>query len=119
MSELTTHILDLTHGEPADNVLIELYELQSSSKKWKLITSSKTNLDGRLNTPLLHGENFKNGTYEIVFHIGIYFQHKEVSLPNPPFLDTIPVRFNITDISSHYHVPLLISPWGYQIYRGS
>lgn len=119
MSGLTTHILDLSHGQPASNVLVELYALESSSKKWKLITSAKTNHDGRLNSPLLYADNFQNGTYELVFHIGAYFQQKEITLPNPPFLDTIPVRFNISDVSSHYHVPLLISPWGYQIYRGS
>ena len=117
MSGLTTHILDLTHGQPAGNVTIELYYL--SNKEWYLIKTAITNSDGRLDRPFLSAEEMKMGTYELNFHIGEYFRSKDMPLPDPLFLDQVPVRFGISNLNSHYHVPLLISPYGYQIYRGS
>ena len=119
MSGLTTHILDLTHGQPARNVLVELYRIHPASHDKVFITSAKTNLDGRMNKSLLEGEQLQSGTYEMIFHIGDYFKNLNVELTTPSFLDLIPVRFHLSDVSSHYHVPLLVSPWGYQIYRGS
>ena len=119
MSGLTTHILDLTHGKPAANVKIELYYSESSSSTWQLLQTAVTNADGRLDGPLLTGEDAKTGTYEIIFHIGDYFRNQSIELPEPPFLDQVPVRFGLASPASHYHVPLLVSPWGYQVYRGS
>ncbi|MED4228381.1 hydroxyisourate hydrolase [Neobacillus cucumis] len=117
MSGLTTHILDLTHGLPASNVTIELYSVSNAGRY--LLKTTVTNADGRLDQPLLSGEETKVGTYELVFHIGDYFRSKNLTLPDPLFLDIVPVRFGISNIESHYHVPLLVSPYGYQIYRGS
>lgn len=117
MAGLTTHILDLTHGTPANNVTIELYFYGEHA--WQLLASAVTNLDGRLSEPLLSKEDTKIGTYELVFHIGDYFRSTALELPELPFLDKVPVRFSIADVTSHYHVPLLVSPWGYQVYRGS
>ncbi|MDQ0226105.1 hydroxyisourate hydrolase [Metabacillus niabensis] len=117
MSGLTTHVLDLTHGQPAKNVKIELYYLQSG--KSTLLKSVATNEDGRLDSPLLLENEMKIGTYEIIFHVGDYFHSKSIDIPSPAFLETVPVRFGIANLESHYHVPLLISPWGYQVYRGS
>ncbi|MDR4947622.1 hydroxyisourate hydrolase [Neobacillus cucumis] len=117
MSGLTTHILDLTHGLPASNVTIELYSVSNAERY--LLKTTVTNSDGRLDQPLLSGEERKVGTYELVFHIGDYFRSKNLTLPQPLFLDIVPVRFGISNIDSHYHVPLLVSPYGYQIYRGS
>ncbi|CAH0197478.1 hydroxyisourate hydrolase [Peribacillus simplex] len=119
MPGITTHILDLMHGQPAENVTIELYFSESSTADWQLLQSAVTNTDGRLDAPLLNAENTKMGNYEIVFHIGDYFRNKSIELPDPPFLDQVPVRFGLSSPSSHYHVPLLVSPWGYQVYRGS
>lgn len=122
MSGLTTHILDLTHGIPASNVTVELYfqeEKKSTSLDWTLLKTAKTNYDGRLDQPLLSAKEMKIGIYELVFHIGDYFLSRKIPLPNPPFLNTVPVRFAIADTERHYHVPLLVSPWGYQVYRGS
>jgi 5-hydroxyisourate hydrolase len=117
MSGLTTHILDLTKGLPASNVIIELYSIFNGERH--LLKTAVTNSDGRLVQPLLSGEERKIGTYELVFHIGDYFRSKDLTLPDPLFLDLVPVRFGISNIDNHYHVPLLISPYGYQIYRGS
>lgn len=119
MSGLTTHILDLTHGKPAKNVVIELYFLNEDSTEWQLLKTTVTNSEGRLNSPLLSAEEVKIGNYELIFHIGDYFRNQNLELPDPPFLEKVPVRFGLADLLDHYHVPLLVSPWGYQVYRGS
>jgi len=118
MTRITTHILDLTHGTPASQVKIELF-IQEETLGWKHVKTTVTNEDGRLDDPLLTEEEMKIGIYELIFHIGEYFRRKDISLPDPPFLELVPVRFGISDINKHYHVPLLVSPWGYQVYRGS
>ena len=119
MSGLTTHVLDLTHGIPASGVRVELYCFEELSSGWKLIKTDITNSDGRLDAPLLSEESIKIGTYELIFHVGDYFRSKGTVLPDPPFLDQVPVRFGLGSLDSHYHVPLLVSPWSYQVYRGS
>lgn len=119
MSGLTTHILDLTHGKPAENVKIELFFLNEDSNTRQLIKKAVTNSDGRLDTPLLTGDEAKIGNYELIFHIGEYFSIQNIELPDPPFLEKVPVQFGIANLEAHYHVPLLVSPWGYQVYRGS
>jgi len=118
MSGLTTHILDLTHGKPANNVTIELY-IQDDASKWRKLKSAITNSDGRLDQPILSEEEMKIGSYELLFYIGDYFRKKKLELPEPAFLESVPIRFSISNEKSHYHVPLLVSPWGYQVYRGS
>jgi 5-hydroxyisourate hydrolase len=117
MSGLTTHVLDLSHGQPASNVKVDLFF--SEAQEWKFIKTVVTNSDGRLDEPLITENEVKIGTYELVFHVGDYFLNKNIELPNPAFLEQVPVRFGISDLERHYHVPLLISPWGYQVYRGS
>ncbi|PMC34785.1 hydroxyisourate hydrolase [Bacillus sp. UMB0899] len=117
MTGLTTHVLDLTHGIPAVNVVIQLLWLGDTGNS--LIKTVKTNGDGRLDEPLLSAEEMKNGEYELLFFIGDYFRGKELSLPEPAFLDKVSIRFGIAETNAHYHVPLLVSPWGYQVYRGS
>jgi 5-hydroxyisourate hydrolase len=84
-----------------------------------LVTSAKTNADGRCDGPLLADAALVAGVYELVFHAGGYLRASGVALPDPPFLDTIPIRFGIADVAAHYHVPLLVSPYGYSTYRGS
>jgi 5-hydroxyisourate hydrolase len=119
MAGLTTHILDLTHGIPANNVTIELFFQVDPSTEWKLIKTTVTNSDGRLDDPFLTEAEMIVGNYELIFHIGDYFRRIEVALPDRPFLEQVPVRFGLSDALAHYHVPLLVSPWGYQVYRGS
>lgn len=119
MSELgflTTHILDTARGCPAHNVAIELYKLDGDSRTHMI--SMTTNDDGRTNSPLIPKGQLVCGTYELVFSIGAYFKGH---LPDSehPFIDMVPIRFGIDDDTSHYHVPLLASPFGFSTYRGS
>ena len=117
MSALTTHILDTSLGRPAANVSVLLYKLEHAQKQ--LITQTQTNSDGRTNQPLLSGHAFEVGTYELVFEMAPYFANHYANLPNPMFLQDIPIRFSIAEPNSHYHVPLLVSPFGFSTYRGS
>ena len=115
---LTTHVLDTARGLPASGVMIELFQLGDGGPAVK-IASATTNADGRTDTPILPHESFSTGTYELVFHVGDYLRHNNFNVEAPLFLDQIPIRFGINDATSHYHVPLLISPFGYSTYRGS
>jgi 5-hydroxyisourate hydrolase len=112
---LTTHVLDTMHGKPASGMRFDLL-MQHGDHAHHLLTGS-TNADGRAEGPLLEGEHFHLGGYELVFHVGQYFERLGVELANP-FLDEVPVRFTITE-NAHYHVPLLVSPYAYSTYRGS
>jgi len=113
---LTTHVLDTAKGVPAAGVKIALYALDGERR---LIASSATNEDGRVDGPLLQGESFKAGRYELVFHAGDYFAEQGLVLPEPKFVDEVVIRFGIADEQAHYHVPLLVSPYAYSTYRGS
>ena len=115
MGALTTHVLDTSGGKPAEGVLVDLYRLEDGAER---ISSALTNEDGRCSSPLLDGDDFVPGEYELVFHAGDYYREKGVALTDPAFLDHVVIRFGISD-DSHYHVPLLISPYGYSTYRGS
>ena len=114
MGKLTTHILDTSIGTPAKEVEIKLYKRNDSSLK--LINSAKTNEDGRCNEPLLSGDLFEEGCYEIEFNIGHYYATKDIDCP---FLKDVVIRFYISNSDENYHVPLLISPFSYSTYRGS
>ena len=114
MGKLTTHILDTSMGTPAKEVEIKLYKRNDSSLK--LINSAKTNEDGRCNEPLLSGNLFEEGCYEIEFNIGHYYATKEIDCP---FRKDVVIRFYISNSNENYHVPLLISPFSYSTYRGS
>ncbi|WP_419914194.1 hydroxyisourate hydrolase [Hoeflea sp.] len=114
---LTTHVLDTASGNPAAGLSIDLYAMDGETRTH--IKSVVTNDDGRCDAPLLSGDDLKKGQYELVFHAGDYLRQSGVSVPEPAFLDVIPIRFGIADDGAHYHVPLLISPYGYSTYRGS
>ncbi len=118
MGELTTHMLDTSRGCPAAGVAIELWRLSPSGSR-TLLTATQTNAEGRTDAPLLVGEDFTVGRYEIVFAVGPYFAAQGIPDAAVPFLNEVPVRFGIADIATHYHVPLLVSPWSYTTYRGS
>ena len=113
MGRLTTHILDTSAGKPAANITLRLYRGAA------LLLTAKTNADGRCDKPLLEGAGFKKGKYRLEFDAGKYFKKQGVKLPKTPFLDTICIEFGIDDTGAHYHVPLLVSPYGYSTYRGS
>lgn len=113
MARLSTHVLDTSRGVPAAQVAIDLYGGGSHLK------SVITNADGRTDEPLISGSKLIPGRYELVFHAGDYFRSLGISLADPPFLDEIAIRFGISDPVGNYHVPLLLSPYGYSAYRGS
>jgi 5-hydroxyisourate hydrolase len=115
--ELTTHILDTAHGRPAAGMRVDLALVQPDGVRQTLATAV-TNSDGRTAAPLLTGNAMKPGRYELCFHVGAYFSASGVVLAEPPFLDIVPVRFAIGDPATHYHIPLLVSPWSYTTYRG-
>ena len=118
MTGLTTHVLDTATGTPAEGLMIDLYRLKGEVRE-KIATVS-TNADGRVDGgPILIGESFVIGEYELVFHAGNYLRARGATLTEPAFLDVIPIRFGISDTTAHYHVPLLLSPYGYSTYRGS
>ena len=115
---LSTHVLDTARGAPARGVAIELYWFDPTGVRVRLKVCT-TNQDGRTDAPLLAGDELTAGVYELVFFAGDYFRATGVALQEPPFLDRIVVRFGIADPLAAYHVPLLLSPYGYSTYRGS
>jgi 5-hydroxyisourate hydrolase len=109
---LSTHVLDTALGRPAAGIAIDLFALDEHGGR-TLLTRATTNADGRTDTPLLTDGAAR--TYELVFAIGPYFAELGVAT----FFADIPLRFVIADARARYHVPLLLSPWGYSTYRGS
>lgn len=115
MGRLTTHVLDTASGKPASGLKIELFRFGEAMP----VKTIRTNADGRADGPILDGEPFTAGQYELRFHAGDYLRASGMILPEPAFLDIIPIRFGVADPAAHYHVPLLLSPYGYSTYRGS
>ena len=118
MGRLTTHVLDTANGCPGEGIHIKLY-LLADDGSMALVREAVTNDDGRVDGPLLEGDEFKAGSYLLEFAAGDYFRARGVTLAEPAFLDIVPIRFGLADEGAHYHVPLLISPYGYSTYRGS
>lgn len=116
MGRLTTHVLDTARGAPAAGLSITL---RRAGKHGTPLASGVTNADGRVDPPLLAGDAMEAGTFELLFEAGAYFDAIGLSLPSPKFLDQVVIRFGIDDPGAHYHVPLLLSPYGYSTYRGS
>ncbi|MEP6565181.1 MAG: hydroxyisourate hydrolase [Mesorhizobium sp.] len=113
---LTTHVLDTATGKPAAGLSIALYHLDGQARRH--LKTVVTNADGRCDAPLLAGADFRTGEYELVFAAGDYLRQQGTKLPEPAFLDNVPIRFGMAE-PVHYHVPLLVSPYGYSTYRGS
>ena len=114
MRRLTTHVLDTATGRPAAGLRVVLRR----GGEDRVLADARTNADGRLDGALIEGEAFAAGAYELSFHAGDYFRGTGAGLADPPFLDVIPIRFGVA-AEGHYHVPLLVSPYGYSTYRGS
>jgi 5-hydroxyisourate hydrolase len=114
MGQLTTHVLDTANGIPASGIPGRLLDATGQT-----LSDFVTNRNGRCDYPLLEGEAFRSGLYTLLFFTGAYFRALATPLPEPLFLDEIPIRFGISDPCVHYHVPLLISPWSFSTYRGS
>jgi 5-hydroxyisourate hydrolase len=112
---LTTPVLDTANGAPAQGMRIELYRLDGARR---LIAETVTNHDGRTDSHILPAADFEIGEYELVFHVGAWLDAQNHQAAKPRFLDVVPLRFGMSE-PDHYHVPLLISPYGYSTYRGS
>jgi len=117
MGHLTTHILDTARGKPAAGLKIELFYINGDTEQH--IISATTNDDGRCDAPLLEGDGFKKGRYKLIFCCTDYLRENGDNLPEIPFLDDVIIAFGIDDQTQHYHVPLLLSAYGYSTYRGS
>ena len=117
MGFLTTHVLDTPNGEPARGLRLKLFRI--SQGILELVNEQSTNSDGRCDHPIAAEDKFVSGTYQIEFHVGDYFKAKGINTDDPAFLDVVPIRFGIASTQDHYHVPLLVSPYGYSTYRGS
>lgn len=117
MARLSTHVLDLARGVPAAGIVIDLHAVEDGARRH--ITRTITNADGRTEQPLLTGERIDTGVYELTFHAAEYLQSAGGTVTTPPFLGEIVIRVGIADPSGNYHIPLLLSPFGYSTYRGS
>ena len=117
MARLSTHVLDLANGHPAGGLRIELFTVKDGAREF--VCRDVTNIDGRTAQPLLTGETIPTGVYELVFHAAEYLHLQGHPLTDPPFLDEVVIRFGIGDPAANYHIPLLLSPFGYSTYRGS
>lgn len=118
MGKLTSHVLDTMHGSPAAGMRVTLLR-RDPAGAWVELKAVMLNHDGRSDAPLLEEGAFVPGRYRLVFEVAAYFKARGVALPEPPFLEDVPLDFGIADASTHYHVPLLASPWAYSTYRGS
>lgn len=117
MARLSTHVLDTSRGKPAQNVVVDLHICVDGERRH--MKTAATNVDGRTDEPLLCSDRLQTGVYELTFHAGEFFRSMGVELPDPPFLDNVVIRFGLADPAGNYHVPLLLSPYGYSTYRGS
>ena len=117
MARLSTHVLDTSRGLPAQGIVVDLHALHGAERRH--VKTIATNADGRTDGPLLSGQSIEPGVYELTFHAGDYFRRAGIALADPPFLDVIVIRFGIADATGNYHVPLLLTPYGYSTYRGS
>ena len=117
MGRLTTHVLDTAHGKPGRDIAVQLFVLRQHTRIE--VNATRTNADGRCDTPLLEGDALQVGVYELDFSVGDYFRALGVAQTQPPFLDVVTLRFGVADVAQHYHVPLVVTPWSYSTYRGS
>lgn len=113
MSPITTHVLDTRLGQPAAGVSVLLEKLDATGG-WQTIASGVTNADGRI-AELLAPDGLATGRHRMTFDTGPYFDNEQVEY----FYPSVAVEFEITAVDQHYHVPLLLSPFGYSTYRGS
>ena len=114
MSRITTHVLDTARGVPAAGVPVVL-EHQLRDHSWHKLADSATNGDGRISNLVPPGQSIDAGMYRLTFETQAYFDANEMR----GFYPRITVVFCVSDASEHYHVPLLLSPFGYSTYRGS
>ena len=115
--QLTTHVLDTARGMPAGGVVVEAHLVRGTERT--RVGNATTNAQGRTDAPLVGADRFERGVYELTFHIGDYFRRAGSTMTNPPFLDRVVIRVGVADPAAGYHIPLLISQYGYTTYRGT
>jgi len=113
MSAITTHVLDTSRGRPA--IGVEVILQIRSGQEWKQLGAAVTDANGRCNTLTVADNTIEPGTYRLLFKIGPYYHAQHVET----FYGEIPIVFEALHPETHYHIPLLISPYGYSTYRGS
>jgi len=119
MGHLSTHVLDTAHGRPAAGLRVTLQRIAADGSALT-VRSVVLNEDGRNpDGPLLDASSMAVGRWRLLFEVAAYFKGLGVQLPEPPFIDVVPLDFGIADAQGRYHVPLLVSPYGYSTYRGS
>jgi len=116
MGRLSTHVLDTAHGRPGAGMEFALFRLGGEGRE--LVAEGVTTVDGRAPWDLLDETSYRPGRYQLVYQVAAYFRTQGVNLPEPPFLDEVTLSFSLGQ-DAHYHVPLLVSPFGYTTYRGS
>jgi 5-hydroxyisourate hydrolase len=114
---LTTHVLDVALGRPAVGITYRLYEVDGDKRT--LVAEGATNADGRAPVPLLTPKTIRTGPYVLQYEAAAYHRSAGMALTDPPFLDVIELRFQVSALDQHYHVPLLLAPYSYSTYRGS
>ena len=117
MAKISTHVLDVARGVPAAGVRVALWRIEADGRE--RVAEAVTNADGRTSEPLLSAVELSGGAYELVFQAGEYLRAQGAPLTDPPFLDEVAIRFGVAAGVGSYHVPLLLSPYGYSTYRGS
>lgn len=114
---LTIHLLDTYHGAPAAGLKVRFSKIENGEPV--LIRNVVINRNGRTDEPLLIGDAYRAGDYEVLLHIGDYFRMKAAPVPSPSFLSEVPVRFRVTSAAERLHLPVQFGPWNYTYYRGS
>lgn len=114
MKRISTHILDIARGQPARDVPVQLQK-QITSGDWRLLTSARTDQDGRCSQLLPEGEDLGGGVYRLIFDVTSYYAAQSIDALYP----VVAVTFHARAGESHFHIPLLLSPNGYTTYRGS
>ncbi len=117
MAGITTHVLDTVTGKPGAGMRIDFSKLEDGA--YKLVKTVYTNKEGRTDQMVLAPEATQVGQYELLFYVEEYYTKQGTKLPDPAFIDEVPVRFSVFDIKQHYHVPMLATPWSCTTYRGS
>ena len=117
MGKLSTHVLDTANGCPAAGMAVTLQRLDATGPV--TLKTLTLNADGRTDALLLDAATMAVGRYRLLFEVAAYFRARGEVLPEPAFIDVVPLDFGIADVNGHYHVPLLTTPWSYSTYRGS